>query len=304
MENENLAQSTHKIFSEIHKEQAEDKLIHERLVSLLTTEYLEVEENFFLGKRCLDAGCGSGNALDAMLRQGAECVTGIDFSNTLFGLIHKRLLMFKDKYKLETGNLMSLRFDNGQFDFVHCSGVLHHTENANIGFCELSRVTKTGGYLFVAINGSGGLVREISGLLRKKYKEDSHFKKYIDSMDSKRLDENIDWLSEQMEKGGDHLLKEEKALFWAKKLTDKDLLLTIRDQLQAPTYEEFSEIQIRSWFKKQGFVDVKRLSRYPQYNNIRRFLSPLYFNYKHELAVLLFGEGVIQMIGKKKGSFS
>jgi hypothetical protein len=86
-------------------------------------------------------------------------------------------------------------------------------------------------------------------------------------------------------------------------LFDDDLVLTIRDRLTAPLYHGIEEKKIIHILKDQGFSGIKRLRRYPQILNIRRFLSPFYFDYENKYSKLIYGEGCIQIAavkGKKR----
>ena len=82
---------------------------------------------------------------------------------------------------------------------------------------------------------------------------------------------------------------------------DHDLVLTIKDRIQAPEYIETSAEELTSLFKSLKCSGIKRLSRYPHMNNFRRFLSPLYLYFDHQLAQRLYGDGNIQ-IKAVKGS--
>ena len=53
---------------------------------------------------------------------------------------------FEGKYTITTDNVLKMQFDDNFFDFVHCAGVLHHTEDVFTGLKELARVTKKEGH--------------------------------------------------------------------------------------------------------------------------------------------------------------
>ena len=76
----------------------------------------------------------------------------------------------------------------------------------------------------------------------------------------------------------------------------------IKDRLQAPTYSEFDfkEEQIKKWYMENGFKYVKRITRYTKgFNNLRKYLAPMYYHYNRPISRLFFGDGYIQMIGKR-----
>ncbi len=113
---------TRKIFHELHKQQGENAQIFQRLTALLTPTYLQVPEDFFHGKICLDAGCGSNaNATYSMLQQGAARVYAFDLNDTIFETVPRHLQAFEGKYILSTDNVLQMRFEDNFFDVVHCS---------------------------------------------------------------------------------------------------------------------------------------------------------------------------------------
>ena len=68
MERNELEKTSRAVFDEIHNSQGEEPNILNRLASLLSTEYLKVDEDWFVGKICLDADCGSdANALSKIV---------------------------------------------------------------------------------------------------------------------------------------------------------------------------------------------------------------------------------------------
>ena len=80
---------------------------------------------------------------------------------------------------------------------------------------------------------------------------------------------------------------------------DKDIVLTIKDRITAPVYHENSEAEIIEMLKSSGITKVERLVRYPKMNNIRRFLSPLYYQYESKFSHMLYGSGTVQIKGIK-----
>ena len=83
-------------------------------------------------------------------------------------------------------------------------------------------------------------------------------------------------------------------------MIDNDLILTIKDRITAPIYQETPMENIVNWLEKNKFVEIERLTRYPKFNNIRKFLSPLYHNYESDLSKILFNEGFLQIKALKK----
>jgi ubiquinone/menaquinone biosynthesis C-methylase UbiE len=112
--------------------------------------------NWFKGKRCLDAGCGSGRYSIAIALQGAAEVVGCDISESGLSTARERAAHLP-VVRFEKGSVLALPFRDGEFDFVCCAGVLHHTESISRGLDELTRVLKPGGKIFLLLYGAGGL---------------------------------------------------------------------------------------------------------------------------------------------------
>ncbi len=121
--------------------------------------------SWFEGKQCLDVGCGGGRYSIAMARLCAARVVGCDISEE--GLDNARIRAAgMANLVFEQASALDLPFDDGSFDFVCCSGVLHHTEDPDKGLDELTRVLPPGGKLYLLLYGGGGLRWAASGALR------------------------------------------------------------------------------------------------------------------------------------------
>jgi len=290
-----LEEKTREIFHEIHKAQADDKTIFSRLVNLMSPSYLKEKEDFFLGKTCLDAGCGSNaNASFSMLSHGAKKVHAFDLDNSILETVPRILKDFDSRYSLSIDSVLDMNFDDEFFDFVHCSGVLHHTSNVEKGIQELSRVTKKGGVLYIMIYGKGGLIRDITTFFRAKYKQEPEFREMIDTLNAKSIENFFSDLFAVLKENGDEYGKK-TPLNLIRSMFDKDLVLTIKDRITAPVYHENSEEEITEMLKNFGITKVERLVRYPRMYNIRRFLSPFYYQYDSKFARMLYGSGTVQV---------
>ncbi|WND39792.1 class I SAM-dependent methyltransferase [Streptomyces sp. BB1-1-1] len=101
------------------------------------------------GHRVLDAGCGSG-PLTAALRDRGAVVTGIDASAGMLALARRRL---GDDVALHLADLSDrLPFDDGAFDDVVASLVLHYLGDWEPTLAELRRVLRPGGRLIVSVD--------------------------------------------------------------------------------------------------------------------------------------------------------
>jgi len=101
------------------------------------------------GRRILDAGCGSG-PLTAALRDRGATVTGFDISAEMVTLAKRRL---GDDVALHVGDLRDpLPFEDGAFDDVAASLVLHYLEDWGPTLNELRRVLRPGGRLIASVD--------------------------------------------------------------------------------------------------------------------------------------------------------
>jgi ubiquinone/menaquinone biosynthesis C-methylase UbiE len=98
----------------------------------------------FAGKQVLDVGCGPG-WLTVNYAKGGAIVSAIDITARGVELTQKHLRYQNATASVLEGNAEELRFDDGKFDLVVSSGVLHHTPDTPKAISECFRVTKKGG---------------------------------------------------------------------------------------------------------------------------------------------------------------
>jgi len=67
---------------------------------------------------------------------------------------------------LTNASALDLPIPDKEFDFVCCSGVLHHTLSVEKGLREIYRVLKPGGSAYLLLYGSGGIFWPLNSLLR------------------------------------------------------------------------------------------------------------------------------------------
>lgn len=97
----------------------------------------------------LDAGCGSGS-LSAALHDRGATVTGLDASAGMVDLAKRRLSPAVEFHVADLNDL--LPFDDGRFDDVVASLVLHYIEDWTPALTEMRRVLRPGGRLFASID--------------------------------------------------------------------------------------------------------------------------------------------------------
>ncbi len=286
--------TTRKIFNKIHLSQNDNKFSLDKIRYSLNEEILKLRKGYFKGKICADLGCGStGSGGFNLLNLGAKYCHLLDMHEHIKKPISKNLTKFKGKFKISIGSLEKLPYKKDFFDFVLCQGVIHHMDKDLKAFKEIYRVLKKGGHSYITVHGEGGLINDFTmKFLRPRYQNDKVFKKFIDSI-LKGNNKPFDFLKK-------NYTSETKIIFnQFKKLFDNDLRLTIEDRLKAPKYKTYKEKFLNKYLKKIGFKEVKRVKKKVKFYNIRRFVEPLYNHYDSELAKILYGDGIIQLVVKK-----
>ena len=104
----------------------------------------------FENARILDAGCGTGTLMLALLRTLRVPVrlTAIDLSASSMATARKYVNKnnpHKQEVRFAQGNVLSLPFADNAFDLVVTSGVLEYVPLED-GFTEMARVISPGGY--------------------------------------------------------------------------------------------------------------------------------------------------------------
>jgi 2-polyprenyl-3-methyl-5-hydroxy-6-metoxy-1,4-benzoquinol methylase len=108
-------------------------------------DLVQLPAEWFKGKLCLDAGCGSGRWTWGMMQLNAR-VMSVDISESALFLC--RSVNPKRTFKL---NIESYRSNRPHFDFVLCWGVLHHLKAPIQGFRNVAACVKPGGYLHIMV---------------------------------------------------------------------------------------------------------------------------------------------------------
>lgn len=108
------------------------------------------------GKKCLDAGCGSGRYSVALAIHGAGSVTAVDVSDSGLAEASRRAAEFSS-IVFQKASVLDLPFEDNSFDFVWSAGVIHHTSDFDRALNQLTRVLKPQGKLFLLVYGAGGL---------------------------------------------------------------------------------------------------------------------------------------------------
>ena len=113
-------------------------------------------------KRILDAGCGNGR-VTALLRQYTPPATEIvAFDLVSSEVARKNLEAFRvsEGVSVFEKDLMTDLSDLGQFDFIYCQEVIHHTSNPERAFRNLCRLLSIRGEIAIYVYKKKAPVRE------------------------------------------------------------------------------------------------------------------------------------------------
>ena len=305
---DNTSIETRKVYQKQHQRILGDPPTYWRLRNMNSEDFFGLGEGFFEGKTVLDAGCGNTIMLSMQLLEfGSEKVYAFDLGEDWIEDAEKEIRKFNvssHRISLSSGNVLNIGFPDEMFDFVACNGVLCHLkdkESVNKAFSELSRVTTRGGAMYIsfAIGKNSGLLEgAVFPAIRAWYLENEEFRGFIDNIQPEDFKQVFEKISNDMYKyTGESFLPLNDELF------DVDLCVFIQNVLQAPTRigTLFSVEELVELFVINGFKDIRRLNRYVQRSNIRKYLAPLHYDKTHEHIVsrILYGDGYIELIGIK-----
>ena len=114
---------------------------------------IDVDEASLAGAVVLDAGCGNGRLTASIAGYGAE-VVGMDLSGSVERAHANRHTVAGDRapfVHFVQGNLMEPPLRPGAFDYVHTSGVLHHTPDTRRAFLSVLRLARSGARVYVQL---------------------------------------------------------------------------------------------------------------------------------------------------------
>jgi len=306
MNNKSIESKTRDVFHNLHLEHLKNEDSSKRFRSLLAPEALKIPDNYFQGKICGDLGCGSGVPGSwKMLKLGAAFVYAMDVDSSFKKSASQVLSNDSDnegRWQLDVGSLSVLPYKDSFFDFVLCHGVIHHVEEDQLALNEISRVLQKGGKAFITVVGKGGLFNRLTmDIMREEYHNDITFKQLIDdNLSVNWVNEQIGWLENSMDRDkSESCTQAQNLLDTLKVLLDEDFILSLKDILQAPIYHNYTEQVFENMLQEAGFESWYRIGQKPFYNNIRRIVAPLYFDFQSDLSRIFYGDGYLNMVVTK-----
>lgn len=97
----------------------------------------------FVGKSVLCVGVGSGEELEEIVARNPVRVVGIDISEKLLEIVHKKYPAVECVRK----DMHQTTFADGEFDFIFSSLTFHYSPDWDVLLAEMRRILKSGGQL-------------------------------------------------------------------------------------------------------------------------------------------------------------
>lgn len=295
-------EETRDIYHAQHLRIVHDEKAMRRFLNMVQEEYFGLPENYFKGAKVLDAGCGDTAKLLIRFHDfGSKDLTGIDLGDEYIDVARGNLIKHgvpEANFKLFSGSVDDLPFEDESFDFVCCHGVLLHLANieqTKHAFSELARVTRKGGQLYVVGGVYGGLIEFVLPSIREFYRANSEFKTLIDNISPDDFSGLFEFINRELISRGQTGVD----LNYLAEMLDVDFCTTLQNLIQAPVRLALSTEFFNTEFSKNGFENPRRLRRYVIRDNIRKYLSPLHFQLDHPISKILYGDGNLEFIARK-----
>ena len=296
-------EETRDIYHAQHQRIVHDEKAMKRFLNMVQENYFGLPNNYFKGARVLDAGCGDTAKLLIRFHEfGSNNLSGIDLGEEYIDVARGNLIKHgvpETSFKLFGGSVDDLPFDDESFDFVCCHGVLLHLANieqTKRAFSELARVTRKGGQLYVVGGVYGGLIEFVLPTVREFYRTNSEFKSLIDSISPDDFSGLFEFVNRELISRGQTGVD----LEYLAEMLDVDFCTTLQNLIQAPVRLALSAEFFSSEYSQNGFETPRRLRRYVTRDNIRKYLSPLHYQLDHPISRILYGEGNLEFIARKK----
>lgn len=222
----------------------------------------KITKRYLKKGKVLDAGCGTGELALLFASRGFKSF-GIDNSEESLRIARNtsRQLLLPATFKIM--DVLNVKFPKNSFDAVIANGVLHHTNDPNLGFKNLLKITKPGGIILVVVyNKLGSTPRKLLG-------------KAARLLGGNSIDTQIKWLKKYLPKR-------------YKNKPDS----VIADAFFNPYETAFGISEILNWFKNER---VKYLESSPSIE-AGRYLSYLLVEITWMLS---FTGNVFIMVGRK-----
>ena len=103
-------------------------------------------------KNVLDLGCGIGFWIEQLSKENPKKIVACDLTENALILSRKRCKFLSIKnVEFIQANAENLPFNDNEFDFINCQGVIHHTPNTQKALDEIYRCLKPNGKFSISV---------------------------------------------------------------------------------------------------------------------------------------------------------
>ena len=220
---------------------------------------LVLPPEFFLGKKIVDLGAGTGENTISLARWGASLTlveinsNALEIAKSIFSKYSKNY----SKHKFINSSLydLNLKLLAGTFDISHSRGVFTHVENKFKAFKILSSLTKPGGYIIYGDRNTLGGVQEMLQRYAIYYLIKKFNKKIIDT-DTEIVNIAEKLFSEDIDRSQASVPRTRKAIIFDR---------WVIQQQDDPSVDD-----VLDFFEKEG---LEYISSWPSINFIGRGVS-------------------------------
>jgi len=196
-----------------------------------------IEPDRFNDKKVLDIACGTGRFSNLFSNYGASKVVGIDISEGSIKTAIQRKKSNTEFYLVSIYNFNR----NEKFDMVFAIGCLMHMRDPEHAFQKLSKYVKEGGMAAVWVYEKQNRIKEMNTLLLRK-------------LTTKLPYSVLGKLSSMIQS----VYKSHRTASLLNIFVNlSGRKIDNMDTLGVPYYARFTENQVKSWFMKNGFRDIK-----------------------------------------------
>jgi SAM-dependent methyltransferase len=152
----------HDIWEGVYRDNTRQDWLNDRILERVLRALAPTKGSLFL-----DAGCGVGAHTVRLIRLGYRCV-GVDISPGILERAKARSARYDiAPPRYVVAPLEELPFLDGEFDYVHCKGVLMHIPNWQRALHELCRVVRPGGGIVLMEKNNRSLEHRLVMLARR-----------------------------------------------------------------------------------------------------------------------------------------
>ena len=133
MTEQDYSEKTRAIYHKQHIRIAEDEKAMNRFIGMFSNEYFGLGDDYFKGKKILDAGCGdTAKVMIAMHKLGATDIHGIDLGEEFIPVATSSIetqYVPMEAITFKSASVLDIPYESNYFDFAVCHGVLIHLNN-------------------------------------------------------------------------------------------------------------------------------------------------------------------------------